>query len=356
VTAVHQVLAAAAPGDATTNAALDLRRALRSRGRSEVFAAHFAPELAGRVHPLADFARLAGRTDRLVVHVSIGEPLLTSFLEERSEPVSVLYHNITPAAAFAPWDPGFARLLDEGRRWLASLAGRAEVAVALSRFSAAELGSLGFRRVLVAPLPVDPRRLRATVPDLFWSVRLAGLDGPAILHVGQVLPHKRLDWLVMAYHALVTHLLPEAHLVVVGAQRQPRFAAAVRRLVADLNLPRVHLLGPVAQSVLVAAYRRASVLATASEHEGYCVPLLEAMAFGVPVLARAFAAVPETLGGAGVLIPADDGPLVAAEALAGLLTDPALREEAVDRGRERVAALDPAAARSALAGALLGAA
>jgi glycosyltransferase involved in cell wall biosynthesis len=356
VTAVHQVLAAAAPGDATTNAALDLRRVLGSKGRSEVFAAHLAPELTGRVHPLSDFGRVAGRADRLVVHVSIGEPRVTSFLAERSEPLSILYHNITPAPAFAPWDPDFARLLDEGRRWLAGLAGRAQVAVAVSEFSASELRSLGFGKVVVAPLPIDPRRLATTVPDLLWSVRLAGLDGPAILHVGQVLPHKRLDWLIMAYHALVTHLMPEVHLVVVGAERQARFAGAVRHLVADLNLPRVHLLGPVAQSVLVAAYRRARVFATASEHEGYCVPLLEAMAFDVPVVARAFGAVPETLGGAGLLLPPGDGPLVAAEALACLLNEAGAREEAVARGRERVEALSPGAARSALAAALLEAA
>lgn len=353
---IHQVVVSAAPGDAITNAALDLREGLRRYGPSEIFSAFIDPALAGEAHPLDDFPRRAAGADLVVLHASIGEPVVSAFLERRREPLGVVYHNISPAAAFEPWAPAFAALLTEGRRELAELAGRARVAVAVSELNAADLRAMGFSRVQVVPLVVDPAALTGTEPDPSTAAQLDGLDGPVVLYVGQLLPHKRVDWLVSAYHALVTHLVPEARLVLVGADRLPGYGAALRRLVAELNLTRAHLMGPVSQPSLVAAYRRAQVFVTASEHEGFCVPLLEAMAFSVPVVARRFGAVPETLGGAGLLLAPEDGPLVGAEAMAAVAAGGELAAALVERGRRRLGALDPEGARSALVGALRAAA
>lgn len=353
---IHQVLVSASPGDAVTSAALGLRETLRRAGPSEVFAAFIDPVLAGEAHPLADFPRLGAGADLLVLHASIGEPAVAAFLDRRPEPLGVVYHNISPAGAFEPWAPAFAELLREGRRELAAMAARARVAVAVSAFNGAELVALGFSQVVVTPLPVDPATLMATSPDPVLYAQLEALDGPVVLYVGQMLPHKRVDWLVQSYDALVTHLVPEAHLVVVGPDRLPTYSRAVRRLVDELNLTRSHLLGSLSQAGLVACYRAADVFATATEHEGFCAPLLEAMAFEVPVMARAFAAVPETLDGAGLLLEPGDGPLVGAEALAAVISDTRLAGSLVDAGRRRLVGVDGDAARSALLDALLGAA
>jgi glycosyltransferase involved in cell wall biosynthesis len=349
------VVVSAATGDAITNAALELRERLRRGGPSELFAAFIDPALGGEAYPLGEFPRVAGGADLLVVHVSIGEPLVAAFLSVRPEPMAVVYHNMSPAAAFDGWDDSFAGLLREGRRWLGGLANRARVGVAVSEYSAAELLAAGFQSVAVAPLPVRPRLLLHVRPDEAMTAQLDGLDGPVVLCVGQLMPHKRQDWLLMAFHALVTHLLPSAWLVLVGPERLPPYASALRGLVASLNLNRAFVFGQVSQASLVACYRRASVFMTASEHEGFCVPLLEAMAFGVPVVARDFAAVPETLAGAGLVLGAGDGLLVAAEALRAVLCEPLLAASLAHAGRERLARLGPRAATSALLGALLSA-
>lgn len=353
---IHQVLVSASPGDAITNAALDLRGGLRREGPSEIFAAFVHPDLDGEAHPLDDFPRRAAGADLVVLHASIGEPAVSDFLQRRAEPLGVVYHNMSPAAVFEPWEPAFAALLAHGRRELAGLASRARVAVAVSELNAAELRAMGFAEVHVVPLVVEPSALAGMEPDPTTVAQLDGLDGPVVLHVGQLLPHKRVDWLVSAYHALVTHLLPEARLVLVGADRLAAYGTALRRLVAELNLTRAHLLGSVSQASLVAAYRRAQVFVTASEHEGFCVPLLEAMAFSVPVVARRFAAVPETLRGAGLLLEPDDGPLVGAEAMAEVLAGGQLATALVRLGRRRVDELDPEGSRAALVGALRAAA
>ncbi len=351
------MVVSAAPGDAITNAALDLRASLRGAGiTSELFGASVDPALESEAHLLADFARLAGGADLLVLHASIGEPLVSAFLAGRDEALAIIYHNISPASSFQAWVPEFATLLSEGRRELRTLAGRTRLAVGVSRFNAAELVEMGFDPVVVIPLVVDPAALVATEPDPEMVAWLEGFVGPMILSVGQLLPHKRVDWALMAFHLLVSHLIPEANFVVVGADRLRGYGSGIRRLVARFNLNRVYMVGTLSQEALVACFRRATVYFSASEHEGFCLPLLEAMAFDVPVLARSFAAIPETLGGAGLCLAPDDGLEVAAEALRAMSEDAGLRATLVALGRDRLAQMSAPAARSAMVEALLGAA
>ncbi|HVM05961.1 MAG TPA: glycosyltransferase [Acidimicrobiales bacterium] len=348
---VHQVVVSASAGDAVTNEALAMRSALRTLGavgECEIFARYHEPALAGEVVPLDEYARRSPPTaaageDVLVVHASIGEPAVAEFLAGRPERIVVVYHNISPSESFRPYDPAFADLLDGGRRELAELRPRVAMALADSAFNAADLESMGYHDVRVSPLVVDAAALTRIEPDPGTAHHLAEVvEGPVLLHVGQLLPHKRPDLLVQAYHVLTTYLEPEVRLVLVGPGRLPRYRAAVQHYVHELSLPGAWLAGPVSDAALAAFYRRADVFVTASGHEGFCVPVLEAMAFGVPVVARACGAIPETAGDAALLLPPGDDPVLLAEALATLLDDADLRASLAARGRERLDDFDPA--------------
>jgi len=352
---VHQVIVAAAPGDAITNQALEIRRFLRMSGtRAKVFARYIDPALAGVVQPLTDYPAVAG-TDQAVLlfHASIGEPEVTRFLQERPERLVLLYHNVSPAAPFARYDPGFADRLVSGRQELAGLAGRVSLALAVSSFNAADLENLGYTGVGVAPLIVDTDRLMMTTPHAETVAWQSQVPGPVLLFVGQLLPHKQPHVLLQAYHALVTYLLPEAHLFLVGSPRLPRYKECLQMFIEEMNLTRCGIIrSPVSEGELAAYYRRADAVVTLSEHEGFCAPLLEAMAFRKPILARAAAAVPETLGDAGLMIGPEDGALVAAEAMYEILTNGRLRRELVERGSRRLAQFRPDRSRELLLQAL----
>jgi glycosyltransferase involved in cell wall biosynthesis len=231
---------------------------------------------------------------------------------------------------------------------------RASFAFAVSPYNARELESLGFANVGLTPLIVDVQELAGMRPDPNMSQHLASQkDGPLILFVGQVLPHKRPDLLLAAFHVLNTYLIPEARMAFVGPGRVARYRAAVTRYARELNLSRAWLTGWVRDEELVAFLRAADVLVSTSEHEGFCVPLLEAMAFDVPVVARAFAAIPETLGDAGVLLPARDDPLLLAEAVQEVLDNDTLGRSLVAKGNERLKQFEPDVARAAFAEQLL---
>jgi glycosyltransferase involved in cell wall biosynthesis len=342
---INQLLVSAVPGDAVTQAAMELRRVLRQAATSEIYARYVHESLARDVYELPDYRLRWARCpeeDVIIYHASIGEPDIHTFLLDRPEKLVVYYHNISPASPFYPYDPAFAGLLDAGRRELAELPARTILAMAVSEFNAAELRAMGFSDVRVAPLVMDLGRLHV---DPAASVTELPPQMPLVLFVGQLLPHKRPDFLVQVAHVLDTYHQPVT-LVLVGRHRLPRYSAALRWLVTELNLPNVLFTGGVSDAELAGWYQRADVFITASEHEGFCVPPLEAMTFDLPVVARACAAVPETVGDAGLLLAPGAGPLEMAEAVVQLLEQPDLAAGLTRRGRRRVEELSPERARA----------
>ena len=345
---VHQILAAASPGDAITNAALEYRNVLRRVGPSEVFARYIAPSSAGDVRPLSDY-RSCGSQGVLVYHASIGEPTVEAFLRSRHEPLVLVYHNITPAKYFEGLDDKFAELLVLGRAELEEMRPRVARAIAVSHFNAAELDAIGYKDVRVIPPVVDPSRLVRTTPDpatAKWLDRT--FPEPMLLFVGQLLPHKRPDLLVKAMHVAATYLGVQVTMLLVGQNRYARYADAISAQIRELNIHYVHVMGSVGDEVLAAMFRRSVAFVTASEHEGFCVPLLEAMAFDVPVVARSCAAIPETVGDAGLLLPAWSGAELIGEAIARVVDDADLRADLVGRGRRRLGELTATDASTAM--------
>ena len=341
---LHQVLVSASPGDAITNAALFLQQRLRQIGPSEIFAHHIHPDLGTQIRPLIHYRRLPSAkagTNVLIVHASIGSDEVMTFLAGRPEALVLDYHNVTPSRFFAAHDPAFAELLDKGRAQIASLRRRVILAVAASAYNASDLEELGYRDVRVSAPPVDLQSLCQQHGDDEIDQRLARLDGPMVLFVGQLLPHKRPDLLIQSFHVLVTYLRPDARLVLVGASPVASYVRLLNRLVFQLGLDRVHLTGRVSDAELAAYYRRSSMFATMSEHEGFCIPIVEAMAFERPILARMHGSIPEVAGDAAFLLPPDAGPLLVAEAMAELLANGVLRDALVAKGRERLTLYDP---------------
>ena len=346
---IDQLVVSASRRDAVTAAALEARDVLREVGPSRLLARYVHVELLDEVCSLADGRGSYDDSVPLVLHASIGDEAVQRHAMTRPGPVVLQYHNITPARFFEDIDPTFARLLSSGRNQLLRLRPSVTAAFAVSEYNAADLEAMGYEDVRVVPLIIRTDRLREIEVHEGAAHHLeVVVTGPLILCVAQLLPHKRADLVLQAYHLLVTHHLPDAHLIIVGAQRHPGYADSIRALATDLRLPNCWLAGEVADDVLAAMYHRADLLVVASEHEGVCVPLIEAMAFGIPVVARANAAIPETLGGAGLLIDGDAGAGLLCEALLAVLTDGRLSADLAQRSTARLASFDPAAAQGQL--------
>jgi glycosyltransferase involved in cell wall biosynthesis len=247
------------------------------------------------------------------------------------------YHNVTPAHFFAPYDPGIFRIAALGRQELATLAGATDLALGDSDYNRRELAELGFRRTGVLPIAVDTGRLLDAPPHpALEEILRDGLTN--FLFVGRIAPNKRIEDIIRLAEQFKRYIDAQYRFVFVGrTDTVPRYYAAVRALIARYQmLPERFLFpGVVSDWELAAYYRTASVYISMSEHEGFCVPLVEAMAADVPVLAFASTAVPETLGGAGVLFESKDMEY-AAELLGQLAFDPDVRAHVIEGQRRRL--------------------
>ena len=339
---VHQFTAVLAGRDAVGQHTPGVDQVLRSLGcEVENFAANVNPDSMLTAHHFTDHDQFP-EPDLILYQLSTGSPV-GEFVLDHTARLVLNYHNITPAEAFDPWEPAVGAELDMARRQLARLVRRASAAIADSHYNAAELTALGLDDVAVAPIIVRP------------SSRLAGdsaaRDSDTVLFVGRIAPNKRHEDLIKAV-ALLRSTRPSVHLDLIGAPSSHRYQTALKALVERLDIgDAVTFHGSVPDDALDRHYSTASVYASASDHEGFCVPLIEAMAAGLPIVARDAAAVPETLGDAGLLVPGPD-PVAMALALDRVLGDPTLRKSMVAAGKHRATSYSVDHARQAMTDAL----
>jgi glycosyltransferase involved in cell wall biosynthesis len=305
-------------GDAIGNEALNLRHLLRRAGyASEIFAERSDEERRRESRPVDEYQGTAD--DICLFHLGVGERAARVVLESPARLV-LMYHNITPPEFFLGFSPELASLGDAGHRLLRALSKRTELALAKSEFSRADLVQIGYRETAVLPILMDFARLEE--PPSHVVQRLFG-DGRAnLLFVGRVVPNKRIEDLIQVLAAYVRTTDPGARLIVVGgAAGQEAYGRRLSELASSLGVAdSVVFTGRVSDSELFAYYAVADAFLCLSRHEGFCVPLIEAMYFGVPILAQDAGAVAETLGGAGVLLH-DTPPEVTAELIADVLRD-----------------------------------
>ncbi len=343
--AVHQFHSGSAPGDAVTNGLIFTRGLLRDLGfESEIFVQHVAPELAAELRPHTALPRRPG--DWLLAHHSMGHDLGDWLLDLPQKKILV-YHNITPAEFFPPGGAlhHYAQL---GRRQLRLFLPAMAAAIGDSDFNSAELRELGYGRVATVPLLFDTGALLRAPCDPAPAELSAGVF--TILFVGRVCANKRQHLLIEAFARLRQRLGRPARLVLVGGyDRQDEYFLRLTGQVSGLGLGQsVVFTGKVPQPALAGWYRAADLFVCASEHEGFGVPLIEAMLFNVPVVAVAGTTVAKTLGGAGVLVEVASPALLAATMLV-IAKDRELRRAVARHQRRRLARFDPARLRTELA-------
>jgi glycosyltransferase involved in cell wall biosynthesis len=334
---VNQWVPAAHRGDAIGDSARAVRDLLRRMGHeSDLFALTIDDDMRGDVREFADAA--AGGGDVTIFHYALPSPMTAAFARLGGARV-LQYHNITPAHFFAPYDPGLFRLAALGRRELQTLVGHVDLALGDSAFNREELDALGFARTGVMPIAVNLARLTAAPPRPALE-RILGDGLINILFVGRVAPNKRIEDHIRLAELYKRYVDSYYRFIFVGrTDGVPAYYAQIRALIDDFQMlpDRFWFTGPVPDEDLAAFYRWADVYVSLSEHEGFCVPLVEAMATDVPVVAYGAGAVPETLGGAGLLFSPKDLE-IAAELVATAVYDRSVREQVIAGQRERVGA------------------
>ena len=336
---VNQWVPAAHRGDAIGDSARRVRDLLRRMGHdADVYALTIDDDLRDEIRSFRDPAARMG--DITIFHFALPSEMTDAFARLPHGRV-LQYHNITPAHFFAPYEPNIFRLLALGRQELQTLAGATDAALGDSEYNRQELVEMGFSNTGVFPIAVDPDRLqRAPRRPALAKVLSDGLHN--FLFVGRIVPNKKIEDHIKLAEFYKRYVDTEYRFIFVGkTEGVPRYFDMVRALVTEYQMPpdRFLFTGAVPEEDLATYYRYATVYLSLSEHEGFCVPLLEAMAADVPVLAYGAAAVPDTLGGAGLCFTPKDLEY-AAELLGELAYNDGLRAQVIAGQRRRLADFD----------------
>ncbi len=325
---IHQVLATLGYGDAIGHEVLGIQRVLRAAGHdSEIFVETADSRLEALTRDYRELVDFSDADNLLLHHFSLGSKASrTAYaLPDR---MALIYHNITPPEYFIGVHRALARQCFRGRRELRAYSERCDLAMGDSEFNRQDLTMLGFRRTAVLPVVPDfshldrlPNRTLSAQFDDEWT---------NVLFVGRVIANKKIEDVIRFFHAYQSMFNPRSRLLIVGAQSGfERYLASLNQLIAELELPHVHFTGHVSDEELVGFYEVADLFLCASEHEGFCVPLVEAFYMQVPVLAFAATAVPATMDGAGVLFETKE-PLHVAALMDAIISNVDLQDAIVD--------------------------
>ena len=337
---VHQFVPMLHRGDAVGRHTRRLRDLFAARGiASRIYVETVDPETADESELATTYPDHAEPGDVAVYQFATASSM-APWLAARPETLVVNYHNITPPELVASWNNPLARGQLRAQAELRLLAPRTALAVADSAYNREDLVAAGFANSVVVPPSAALGRDLLHAAQRGAHTRAAGERGARWLSVGRVAPNKAVDQTVIALAVTRAHWDPDATLHIVGKPAIASYDDALHRYVAEMGLAEaVTFAGHASDATVAAAYAQADVLVVTSAHEGFCVPVTEAMAVGLPVVAYAQGAIPEVLGGAGVLVDSVD-PYRLAATIAELLADQARCEELANAGRRQLAALD----------------
>ncbi len=299
---VDQLVPAFHRGDAIGDEAAYLRRFLRSQGfSSDIYRLTCDRELEGESREFSAYPPPAS-SDVAILHFALPSPL-TEALRRLPCKKMIIYHNITPPDFFRGFSDEMVRLARLGREELRALAPIVDLSLADSRFNARELADFGFKDARVFPLFVDFAKYDRPINPLVHKLFKDGRTN--ILFVGRVVPNKKIEDLIKVVFYYKKYISPLVRLIVVGKTSSlPAYYQSLVRLADDFLLQpdEICFTGHVPDEDLFAIYRAAGVFLSLSEHEGFCLPLVESMVFDVPIVAFNSTAVPDTLEGAGILL------------------------------------------------------
>lgn len=331
---IVQMLPSMRFGDAIGNDTLALRDALVKMGyETAIYAEDIDARYEQQVFSIEQCD--VSENDVILYHLSVGSQLNYDVAEFPAHLV-VVYHNVTPPEFFDDYELPIATTCREGVYGVEYLAKYAEYALAVSNYNKQGLIEMGYQ------CPIDVLPILIAFDDYDKKpnrkiIRQFSKDGYTnILFTGRIAPNKRQEDVIAAFYAYKKHYNPKSRLILVGTNSGERYQKRLKAYVRKLGVEDVIFTGHIPFDEILAYYCVADVFLCMSDHEGFCVPLVEAMKFGVPIIAYNSSAIGETLGGSGILLDSKE-PAFVAGVMNRVLSDSELRNTMVQNEQERLA-------------------
>ena len=334
---IHQLVPGLCVGDAVTNHALEIQKFLKQQGHSSLIFSvdqHVSPHMKSACLDYRQHAATSSAKNILIYHFSTGSEL-TAYFQKAPDKKIMIYHNITPARFFRGLSEEKAESVEAGRLQLKELAPTPELALGVSQYNQKELIEAGFQNTGILPLVFDPHPWNGNLNSALLRKYRDGKTN--FLFVGRVAPNKKFEDLIRAFYFYQKTVNPNSRLLLIGSYTgMEKYYSFLKALVNKLDVQEVIFSGHISDQDVETYYRCADLFLCLSEHEGFCLPLLEAIHAGLPVLAYDACAIAETLGGRGVLLK-EKNYIAIAELAGKILADLSLKQAIVAAQKERLA-------------------
>lgn len=332
---IIQIVASLNFGDAVGNDVRAIARALNEAGYATgIFTLAIHPKIKDEGVYLINMLPELNENDLIIYHYATADEL-ADIIKEAPCKVVLRYHNITPPAFFHGYNEGAEKVTREGLDEIADLKDAIDYGMVVSDFNKKDLIDMGYQcPIAVAPILI-PFKDYEQEPDKDVVTRYS--DGKTnIVFVGRIVPNKKFEDVIACFAAYKEKYDPTARLFLVGNyQETDLYYQYLQDVIKKCGVEDVIFPGHIAFNAILAYYKIADLFLCMSEHEGFCVPLVEAMFFGTPIVAYASTAIPGTLGGSGVLVETKE-PEVVAEKMHQVITDQAYREEIIEKQKRRL--------------------
>ena len=341
---IHQLVPVLAPRDAVGNIVLSIRDILREAGyNSEIYVETIHPEMS---HESKNFFSSGNKFEKdiLIYHHATGSKLADAILDSSSK-IIMIYHNITPEDYFKGINDDVAESNRLGREQLTKLKDKVALTITHSEFSSKELRRKGFSNVITIPFLIDFSSYDVKTDDEL--IKKFG-NSVNMLYVGRFVPHKRIENIIKIFAYYNTCINSNSNLFLVGSYvGMEKYYQWLRYLVEHSKLSNVYFVTKLDDKELASYYKLADIYLSMSEHEGFGVPLVESMYFGIPIIAYNSSAVPDTLGDSGLVIDTENAEDVG-ELIHLVLNDKKLEQKIIQKQRERLKAFDSKEIKSQL--------
>lgn len=296
---VHQIVPSLKYGDAIGNEVIEIRYALKKMGYdSEIFAMYIHPDVSKFTRELHEYKK--NQNNIVIYHFGVAGFEITEFVKHLPDKKILIYHNITPSHFFKDINDNIFNSCLHGRKELRSLNKFITLALGDSEYNKNELDSFGFINTGVLPIFIDISKYNIT-PNKEIIEKFDG-NYVNLVFVGRISPNKKQEDIIKVFY-YYKKICPDSRLFIIGSYAgMEKYFIKLQDLVNKLNLSDVFFTGEISFEELIAYYKLADVFLCMSEHEGFCVPMLEAMYFKIPIIAYNSTAVPYTLAGCGIKV------------------------------------------------------
>lgn len=331
---IHQILPNFSYGDAIGNDCIAIRNLLRKWGYdSHIYAHYVHPKLKNEYKFYTLYKDISFEKNILIYHFSIATEV-SDFVIGLPDKKIMVYHNITPENFFDGINDNVKERCKKGRLELKRLAGHFNLALGVSEYNRQELESMGYHPTGILPILTNFNEFE--IPSISRMIRKYSDESINIIHVGRIVPNKKIEDIIKTFY-FFQKLNPHSRLFIIGTDvDMENYSSGLKNLASTLDIEsKVIFTGSVTFQELVTYYRLSNLYLCMSEHEGFCVPLIESMHFGIPVIAFKAAGIPYTMGDSGMLIEKKDFPAIAA--LADVITkDSGLKGKIVASQKRRL--------------------